>query len=79
MAERALYFWNNAYIFQMVSENVDVILPIVFPALFQSSKSHWNRTIHGLVYNALRMFLEVNPQLFTECTRHYRAIRQQYV
>lgn len=43
VAERALYFWNNEYIVNLIGENVQVILPIVFASLYQNSKSHWNR------------------------------------
>jgi serine/threonine-protein phosphatase 2A regulatory subunit B' len=43
VAERALYFWNNEYINNLISENVTTILPIMFPALYKNSKSHWNR------------------------------------
>ena len=44
VAETALYFWNNEYIVQLMSDNVSVILPIIFPALYRnSSKPHWNR------------------------------------
>lgn len=43
VAERALYFWNNEYIVNLIGDNVQVILPIVFSALYQNSKSHWNR------------------------------------
>jgi serine/threonine-protein phosphatase 2A regulatory subunit B' len=45
VAERALYYWNNEYIVNLMSENVSVILPIVFPALYRNSKSHWNRFV----------------------------------
>ncbi|KAH9050699.1 protein phosphatase 2A regulatory B subunit [Lactarius hengduanensis] len=48
VAERALYYWNNEYIVNLMSDNMAIILPIVFPALYQNSKSHWNRTIHGM-------------------------------
>lgn len=44
VAERALYYWNNEYIVNMMGEHIQVILPIVFPALYQNSKSHWNRS-----------------------------------
>lgn len=30
------------------------------------------RTIHGMVYNAMKLFMEINPQLFDECSDHYR-------
>ncbi|KAL9082549.1 MAG: hypothetical protein Q9165_008863 [Trypethelium subeluteriae] len=71
VAERALYFWNNEYFCNLVSDNVEIILPIMFAPLYENSKSHWNRTIHGMVYNAMKLFMEVNPQLFDECTHEY--------
>ena len=30
-----------------------------------------SRTIHGMVYNAMKLFMEVNPQLFDECSHEY--------
>ena len=45
MAERALYFWNNEYFCNLVSDNVDVILPIMFAPLYENSKGHWNRYV----------------------------------
>lgn len=29
------------------------------------------RTIHGMVYNAMKLFMEVNPQLFDDCSHEY--------
>lgn len=43
VAERALSYWNNEYVVNLMSDNLAIILPIVFPALYQNSKSHWNR------------------------------------
>jgi serine/threonine-protein phosphatase 2A regulatory subunit B' len=90
VAERALYFWNNEYFCNLVSDNVEIILPIMFPPLYENSKDHWNRyvvhplwsmskstanishrTIHSMVYNAMKMFMEINPQLFDECSHEY--------
>ena len=97
VAERALYYWNNEYIMSLISDNASVILPIMFPALYKNSKSHWNkwdksfflkkklvfpvntfqlsRTIHGLIYNALKLFMEMNQKLFDDCTQQYRSER----
>ncbi|KYK57273.1 putative B56-delta regulatory subunit of protein phosphatase 2A [Drechmeria coniospora] len=91
VAERALYFWNNEYFCNLVSDNVEIILPIMFAPLFENSKGHWNRyeradplslslgwhaadecrTIHGMVYNAMKLFMEINPQLFDDCSHDY--------
>ena len=71
VAERALYYFNNEYIVNLITENVHTILPIMFSALYQNSKTHWNKTIHGLVYNALKLFTEMNQKLFNECAQRY--------
>ncbi|KAI9828858.1 MAG: Serine/threonine-protein phosphatase 2A 56 kDa regulatory subunit delta isoform [Phylliscum demangeonii] len=75
VAERALYFWNNEYFCNLVSDNVEVILPIMFAPLYENSKGHWNRTIHSMVYNAMKLFMEINPQLFDECSHEYTELQ----
>ncbi|KAL0946987.1 hypothetical protein HGRIS_013133 [Hohenbuehelia grisea] len=75
VAERALLYWNNEYVVNLMSDNLAIILPIVFPALYNNSRSHWNRTIHGMVYNALKLFMEINPELFDESMQQYRQQR----
>ncbi|XDV43892.1 hypothetical protein PO909_012281 [Leuciscus waleckii] len=32
-----------------------------------------SRTIHGLIYNALKLFMEMNQKLFDDCTQQFRA------
>lgn len=49
VAERALYFWNNEYFCNLISDNVEVILPIMFAPLYENSKGHWNRSV-GLLF-----------------------------
>ena len=63
------------YIMSLISDNAATILPIMFPALYRNSKNHWNKTIHGLIYNALKLFMEMNQKLFDECTQKYKAER----
>ncbi|KAL1410375.1 serine/threonine-protein phosphatase 2A 56 kDa regulatory subunit delta isoform [Vanrija albida] len=77
VAERALYYWNNEYIVNLMGEHIGIILPIVFPALYQNSKHHWNRTIHGMVYNALKLLMEINPELFDEVSHNYKRQRRE--
>ncbi|XP_034486195.1 serine/threonine-protein phosphatase 2A 56 kDa regulatory subunit gamma isoform isoform X3 [Drosophila innubila] len=76
VAERALYYWNNEYIMSLITDNSQVILPIMFPALNRNSKTHWNKTIHGLIYNALKLFMEMNQRLFDECSKNYKQEKQ---
>ncbi|WAR56342.1 hypothetical protein PtB15_7B190 [Puccinia triticina] len=77
VAERALYYWNNEYIVNLISDNVHLILPLVFDALYTNSKMHWSRQIHQLVFNALKLFMNMNPALFEQCTDQYRETRQR--
>ncbi|CAF2511262.1 unnamed protein product [Rotaria sp. Silwood2] len=77
VAERALYYWNNEYIMSLITENAAVILPIMFPALYKNTKTHWNKTIHGLIYNALKLFMEMNHKLFDECSQKYKMEKQK--
>ena len=79
VAERALYFWNNEYIMNLIEENSNVVLPIMFPSLYRISKEHWNQTIVALVYNVLKTFMEMNSKLFDELTSNYKAERQKWV
>uniref|UniRef100_A0A8I5NNT3 Serine/threonine-protein phosphatase 2A 56 kDa regulatory subunit n=1 Tax=Papio anubis TaxID=9555 RepID=A0A8I5NNT3_PAPAN len=73
VAERALYYWNNEYIMSLISDNAAKILPIMFPSLYRNSKTHWNKTMHGLIYNALKLFMEMNQKLFDDCTQQFKA------
>ena len=77
VAERALYYWNNEYIMSLIGDNASAILPIMFPALYKNTKSHWNKTIHGLIYNALKLFMEMNQKLFDECSQKNKTERQR--
>lgn len=43
VSERALYYWNNDYVVTMMAENIKVIMPMIFPTLYKTSKTHWNK------------------------------------
>ncbi|KAL3083084.1 hypothetical protein niasHS_010886 [Heterodera schachtii] len=77
VAERTLYFWNNECILALISENVETILPIMFPSLYKNSRNHWNKTIHGLIYNALKLFMEENQKLFDLCVQNFNKQKEQ--
>lgn len=79
VAERVLYFWNNEYILSLINDNVKVVLPIVLPALNINPMSHWNKTIHGLIYNALKLFTEMNQVLFNDLVRQHEFSSQKQI
>jgi serine/threonine-protein phosphatase 2A regulatory subunit B' len=49
------------------------ILPIIFPAIEENTRSHWNQAVHGLTLNARKMFLDMDQELFDECKRRFEA------
>lgn len=71
VAERALYLWNNEHIISLADQNRNVILPVIFEALENNMKGHWNRAVHGLTANVRNMFQEMDAELFEECQRQY--------
>ena len=36
------------------------------------------RTIHGLIYNALKLLMEMNQKLFDECTARFKTEKETY-
>ncbi|CAO3684207.1 unnamed protein product [Rhizopus stolonifer] len=72
VSERALYYWNNDYVVTMMAENIKVIMPMIFPTLYKTSKTHWNKTILSLVYSALKLCIDIDSSLFDECANEYK-------
>lgn len=76
VAERALYYWSHEYFCSLVTEHSETILPIIFSALHENSSGHWNRTIHSMIFNATKLFMEANPVLYDQCAILYRQSRE---
>ncbi|ORX54579.1 protein phosphatase 2A regulatory B subunit [Hesseltinella vesiculosa] len=72
VAERALLFWNNDYFLNLLHDHIQELLPILYPVLYENAKIHWNRTIHTLIYNALKLTMDMNGQLFDQCSKNYQ-------
>lgn len=72
VAERALFLWNNEYIVSLIMQQRAKILPLVFGALYENSRQHWNTTVHGLTCNVVKLFMEMDGKLFDECSADYR-------
>lgn len=79
VAERALYFWNNEYFVSIVAENVEVLLPIILPAMCRVSDTHWNRSLTTHVFNAFRIFSEMDKELVDICMNNIKLEQQQCV
>ncbi|KAL6978064.1 hypothetical protein U1Q18_047933 [Sarracenia purpurea var. burkii] len=67
VAERALFLWNNDHIENLIKQNCNVILPLIFPVLERNASSHWNEAVHSLTLNIRKIFFDLDPELFKEC------------
>ncbi|KAI1286287.1 Serine/threonine-protein phosphatase 2A 56 kDa regulatory subunit gamma isoform [Halotydeus destructor] len=83
VAERALYFWNNEYLMSLVADNYRLLVPVCLPYLVAAPSGggaaeghHWNKTIVGLVYNALKLLMNLDQRFFDSCLRQLRADRE---
>ena len=63
----------------MISDNIALILPILYPSLFEMSKSHWNQQIVQLTQSVLRYLHDVNRTLYDEVAAKHRQNLTQYV
>lgn len=72
VAERCLLLFNSDAVMNLVEENVEQVLPIIFPNIYKVSKEHWNQAIVTLVLNLLKQFKSINPTLFNDLSNKYR-------
>ncbi|CAJ0584762.1 unnamed protein product, partial [Mesorhabditis spiculigera] len=59
-----------------VEEILEIIDPDQFKKVMRPLFTR-RRTIHGLIYNALKSLMEGNQRLFDECTKNYAKLRAQ--
>ncbi|XP_042971658.1 serine/threonine protein phosphatase 2A 59 kDa regulatory subunit B' gamma isoform-like isoform X1 [Carya illinoinensis] len=71
VAERALFLWNNDHIRNLITQNRNVILPIIYPALERNTRGHWNQAVQSLTLNVSKIFSDADPTLFNECSVKY--------
>merc|ERR1712083_539385 len=71
VAERALFLWNNESIANFTNEHRQQILPILYPALCQNTKDHWNTTVHSLAFNIIRLFMDMDIDLWNQVSKEH--------
>lgn len=62
VSEKVLCFWQNEYFLTLVTENAEVVLPIIFPSLYELT----NATQPGIATGALQQRLNENPNTITD-------------
>jgi len=76
VAERALFLWNNDIIATFTSDHRKRILPIIYPALQKNYSKHWNSTVSSLTLNIIRIFKEMDKELYQEVAEIYKNERK---
>jgi len=71
VAERALFLWNNEHLFDMISQNRQVILPIIYPALERNTRWHWNQSVLNVTMNVRKMFHDLDERLLLTCQNNF--------
>ncbi|KAF4373127.1 hypothetical protein CsatB_008473 [Cannabis sativa] len=72
VAERALFFWNNDHIVNLVAHNRQEILPIILPVLERNAQNHWNPGVLHLTLNLRKMLIEMDDELFASCYSQFK-------
>jgi len=73
VAERALFLWNNDIIATFTSDHRTKILPIIYPALQKNYSKHWNSTVSSLTLNIIRIFKEMDKELYEKVAKEYKS------
>ena len=75
VAERALYYWNSEHIcVNLLSQSkASQFLPHIYGALSKHAQGHWNPTVEGLAQSVLKMYMEIDVQLYDKCSREATA------
>uniref|UniRef100_A0A1A9WPJ0 Serine/threonine protein phosphatase 2A regulatory subunit n=1 Tax=Glossina brevipalpis TaxID=37001 RepID=A0A1A9WPJ0_9MUSC len=76
VSKSALRIWRNTRVRDLVEESDILILPIIVPALYVTTKTHWNKYIVWLAQDILRKYLMRNGQLFYDLT--YQDHKEQW-
>merc|ERR1712173_547549 len=74
VAERALFLWNKDVVATITADHRDTILPILFPAV---TSTHWNKQVNELTSNIVRMFKEMDIELWNNTERKFQQINLQ--
>lgn len=71
VAERAHLLWNNDHILNLIAQNRQVILPLIFSAIELNSQNHWNKAVLNLSQNMRKMFSEIDEELVLTCQQRF--------
>jgi serine/threonine-protein phosphatase 2A regulatory subunit B' len=59
---------NNETLMSLVATHRVEILPLLFGPLYHNCTNHWHATVQSLTLNILKLFMEMDAQLFDQCS-----------
>lgn len=73
VAERSLYYWNSEHLCVNVLSNAraPMLLPYVYGPLSRNASGHWNQTVESLAQSVLKMYMEMDINLYDKCNREH--------
>merc|ERR1712000_227742 len=71
VVERALYFWNSEHLCAniLAQNKAHIFLPYIFGPLSKNAQGHWNQTVESLAQSVLKMYMELDINLYDRCGR----------
>lgn len=76
VAERALFYWNNEYVINLMMTYREEVMAVVVASLERNLKTHWNANVVSLTCNVQRLLAEMDGRLFDKCSREYEEERK---
>ena len=73
LSEKALKFIQNNCIQNMIVENPDPLLEIIFPPLFRVTCSHWQKSLQVLALNVMNTLMELTPDAFKRAAEQFKT------
>ncbi|OHS98842.1 protein phosphatase 2A, regulatory subunit [Tritrichomonas foetus] len=73
LADKALKFMLNNRVQNLIVENPDTLLNIIFPPLFRVACSHWQRSLQLNALNVMNTFMELCPDAFRRAAERFKA------
>ncbi|KAM9956289.1 hypothetical protein ACTFIR_003001 [Dictyostelium discoideum] len=79
VAERALYLFSNENIVLLIASknNFTLALETFYKPLHENSISHWNRSIRNLSISSLKLFMEIDMDLFNKISEKYKESKKK--
>jgi len=73
LADRSLKLWQvDESLLRFIEQNIKNMLPVLFGALFRSSKEHWHSSVRSEAYSVMRHLMMINRVIFMACAEKHK-------